>query len=56
MKDSINPQERRLLAAIILAGLCANSYHKYSSVLHVSTAVQLLNKLLAVIEAPKEVK
>lgn len=50
MKETISTQERLLLATIILAGLCANPYHRYSPVHHVSSSVQLLNRLLTVID------
>ena len=52
MKVSISQQERLLLAAIILSGLCANSCHAYSHFFHVKTSVCLLNKLLANIDSP----
>ena len=54
MKVSISPQERLLLAAIILSGLCANSCHAYSHFFHVKTSVRLLDKLLAAIDSPDE--
>lgn len=47
MKDSISPQERLLLAAIILSGLCANPHHTYSPTYHVEEAVRLLTRLLS---------
>jgi hypothetical protein len=50
MKESISTQERLLLATLILAGLCANPYHRYSPVHHVLLSVQLLNRLLTVID------
>lgn len=50
MNESITTQERLLLATLILAGLCANPYHRYSPVHHVLFSVQLLNRLLTVID------
>lgn len=44
MKPSISPQERLLLAAIILSGLCANSCYPYSHFFHMKTSVSLLDK------------
>lgn len=54
MKPSISSQERLLLAAIILSGLCANSCQAYSHFFHVKTSVRLLDKLLIAIDSPDE--
>ncbi len=56
MKRAINPKERRLLASIILSGLCANSYYHFSPALHVKDSVDLLNRLLSALDEPQEVK
>ena len=56
MKDLIKPQEYRLLAAIILSGLCANSHYTYSPEFHIVETVSVLNKLLSVINDSDEVK
>ena len=56
MKRTIKPQERRFLATIILSGLCANSYYHFSPALHIKDAVDLLDRLLTVLDEPHEVK
>lgn len=55
MKGTIKPQERRLLATIILSGLCANSYYHFSPALHVKDVVDLLDRVMATLEEPREV-
>ncbi len=55
MKEPIKPQEYRLLATVILSGLCANSYHTYAPDFHVAKAICLLDKLLSAIDEPEEV-
>ena len=54
MKKPISSKERRLLATIILSGLCANAYHPYPSTYHVRDAITLLDRLLTNLEAPHE--
>ena len=56
MKKSITPKEHRLLASIILSGLCANAYHHYPSTYHVKDAIALLDRLLTTFDDPQEVK
>jgi hypothetical protein len=56
MKEPINPQEYRLLATIILAGLFSNSRYMFSQTFLATTAVGLLNRLLTVIDESGEVK
>ena len=56
MKESISPQEYRLLATIILAGLFSNSNYYGSQTYLATTAVRLLNKLLTTIDESGEVK
>ena len=56
MKGTIKTQERRLLASIILSGLCANSYYHFSPALHVKDAIAILDRLLTTLEEPREVK
>ena len=56
MNDSISPQEFRLLAVIILSGLCANDRYCYPPELHAVEAVRILNRLLSAIDKPGEVK
>ena len=56
MKKSISPKEHRLLASIILSGLCANSYYHFSPALHVKDAIAILDRLLTTLEEPREVK
>lgn len=56
MKESISPQEYRLLATIILAGLFSNSHYYGSQTYLATTAVRLLNKLLTTIDESGEVK
>ena len=56
MKEPITLQERRLLAAIIFSGFCANSrYHHYPEY-DIPAVVRLLDKLLSAIEESIEVK
>jgi len=56
MKCTISNQERRLLSAIILSGLCANSHYTYDPVYHVEESIELLDKLLIAIPDTSEVK
>jgi hypothetical protein len=56
MKESISPQERRLLAAIILTGIFSNSHYTCTESYHVSTAIHLLDKLLTDLDKPYEMK
>ena len=56
MKEPINPQERRLLATIIMAGLFSNPRYMFSQTFLATTAVGLLNRLLTVIDESGEVK
>lgn len=56
MKDTISLQERRLLATMILSGLCANPDYPYHPSQHVMTAVSLLDELLSELPNPSEVK
>ena len=56
MKEPITLQERRLLAAIIFSGFCANSRYHYNPEYDIPDAVKLLDKLLSAIEESNEVK
>lgn len=56
MKDSISLQERRLLATMILSGLCANPDYPYHPSQHVMTAVDLLDELLSALPDQTEEK
>ena len=56
MKESISQQERRLLAAIIFSGFCANSRYSHQPEYHIQDTVKLLDKLLSAIEETTEVK
>ena len=55
MKESISPQERRLLATIIMAGLYSNSRHIHTYGHLVTAAVDLLDKLLVALNKPDKV-
>ena len=54
MKESISPKEYRLLATIILSGLCANSHYTYSPEYHIVEMVSIMNKLLSVLSVIDE--
>lgn len=56
MKDTISLQERRLLATMILSGLCANPDYPYHPSQHVMTAVDLLDELLSALPDQTEEK
>lgn len=56
MKEPISLQERRLLAAIIFSGFCANSKFNYNPCYHIPDTINLLNELLAAIDESGEVK
>ena len=56
MKEPITLQEQRLLAVIILSGLCANSRYPYSPEYHIVETLILLDKLLSAIDESNEVK
>ena len=56
MKESISPQEYRLLGAIIFSGFCANSYYHHGHDYHIRLTVKYLEQLLAAIDESIEVK
>lgn len=56
MKDTISLQECRLLATMILSGLCANPDYPYHPSAHVTTAVGLMDDLLSELREQDEVK
>lgn len=56
MKNSINPQECRLLAAIILSGMCANPSDHFPKIYHLEETAELLDKILSAFPDPDEVK
>ncbi len=56
MKESISPQECRLLAAIMFAGFCANSRYCHSPVCHIQDTLDLLDRLLTALDGSREVK
>ena len=56
MKEPISQQEKRLLAAIIFSGLCANPHYTYNPEFHIPDTVRLLDKLLSTLDEPGEVK